>query len=129
MPCVGRILVLRRVGHLAGHRRDDLVALVDPEADELRQLLLERHAVEQGLHAVGDRRKIGADHEIFTLLSGRSVEGAQPLTAPVSPPTMRRSNRLKNTRAGIIDNDVNASTLAVSTEYCDENACTPSGSV
>ena len=40
---------------------------------------------------------------------------------------MRRSNRLKNTSAGIIDNEVNASTFAVSTEYCDANACTPSG--
>ena len=42
---------------------------------------------------------------------------------------MRRSNRLKKTSAGIIDSDVNASTFAVSTEYCDANACTPSGSV
>jgi hypothetical protein len=28
-------------------------------------------------------------------------EVAQPLTAPVRPPTMRRSNRVKNTNAGI----------------------------
>jgi hypothetical protein len=36
---------------------------------------------------------------------------------------------LKNTSAGIMDRDVNARTLAVSTEYCDANAWTPSGSV
>ena len=42
---------------------------------------------------------------------------------------MRRSNRLKNTNAGIIDSEVNASTFAVSTEYCDAKACTPSGRV
>ena len=42
---------------------------------------------------------------------------------------MRRSKRLKNTSAGIIDSEVKASTFAVSTEYCDANACTPSGSV
>jgi hypothetical protein len=48
----------------------------------------------------------------------------QPLTAPVSPPTTRRSNKLKNTSAGIIDNEVNASTFAVSTEYCDAKAST-----
>ena len=42
---------------------------------------------------------------------------------------MRRWKIVKNTSAGIIDIDVNASTFAVSTEYCDENAWTPSGSV
>jgi hypothetical protein len=34
----------------------------------------------------------------------------------------------KNTTAGTIDNDVNAST-AVSTEYCEANDWTPRGSV
>jgi hypothetical protein len=42
-------------------------------------------------------------------------EVAQPLIAPVSPPTMRRWNMVKNTNAGIIDNEVNPSTFAVST--------------
>ena len=42
---------------------------------------------------------------------------------------IRRSKSEKNTRAGIIDRDVNASTRAVSTEYCAANACTPSGKV
>ena len=42
---------------------------------------------------------------------------------------MRRSKRLKKTSAGIIDSEVNASTFAVSTAYCEANACTPSGSV
>jgi hypothetical protein len=54
---------------------------------------------------------------------------AHPFTAPVRPPTMRRSKMLKKMSAGIIDSDVKASTLAVSTEYCDAKACTPSGSV
>jgi hypothetical protein len=35
----------------------------------------------------------------------------------------------KKITAGIIDKDVNASTRAVSTEYCDANDWTPSGSV
>ena len=61
-------------------------------------------------------------------LGGRARLG-QPFTAPVRPPTMRRWNRLKNTNAGIIDKEVNARTLAVSTEYCDAKACTPRGSV
>src|SRR5690606_37019672 len=43
--------------------------------------------------------------------------GSQPLTAPVSPPTIRRSKSEKNTSAGIIDNEVKARTAAVSTEY------------
>ena len=42
---------------------------------------------------------------------------------------MRRSKMLKKMSAGIIDSEVKASTLAVSTEYCDAKACTPSGSV
>ena len=55
---------------------------------------------------------------------------AQPaVTAPVRPPTMRRSKMLKNSSAGSIDSEVKARTAAVSTEYCDANACTPSGSV
>ena len=59
------------------------------------------------------------------LRNRRESDVAHPLTAPVRPPTIRRSNRLKNTSAGIIDSDVKASTFAVSTEYCDEKACTP----
>ena len=83
----GRVLVLRRVGHLARHRGDDLVALVDPVADELRQLLLEGHRSRTG-PARGPRpAEVRGCH-------------AQPLTAPVSPPTMRRSNRLKNDQGG-----------------------------
>src|SRR5690606_31237768 len=54
---------------------------------------------------------------------------AHPFTAPVRPPTIRRSNAEKKTSAGIIDNETKASARAVSTEYCDANACTPSGSV
>jgi len=42
---------------------------------------------------------------------------------------MRRSNSEKKTRAGIIESEVKASTRAVSTEYWEENACTPSGRV
>ena len=61
---------------------------------------------------------------------GRTPDGVrQPLTAPVRPPTMRRSKRLKKTSAGIIDSDANASTRAVSTAYCDANAWTPRGNV
>src|SRR3954463_8044589 len=52
-----------------------------------------------------------------------------PLTAPVRPPTMRRWKIRKKMTAGTIDNEVKASTLAVSTEYCDANDCTPSGNV
>ena len=105
---VGRRLLVRTgVPAFAGHRRDDLAALVDPVADELRELLNQRHLRVEGLHPRRDR----GHHDV-----------AHPLTAPVRPPTIRRSNRLKNTSAGSIDNEVKASTLAVSTEYCDENA-------
>ena len=44
-----------------------------------------------------------------------------PLTAPVSPPTMRRSASTKKASAGTIDSAVNARIRAVSCEYCDWN--------
>ena len=102
---------------LAGHRSDELVALVDPVAAQLGDLLLERHL----------RRRVRAPAPIRVRASDSCSR--HPFTAPVRPPTIRRSNRLKNTSAGIIDSEVNASTRAVSTEYCDANACAPSGSV
>jgi hypothetical protein len=43
----GRLLIAGGGLHLAGHRGDDLVALIDPESDELRSLLLEGHLGEQ----------------------------------------------------------------------------------
>ena len=50
---------------------------------------------------------------------GRPPDGLrQPLTAPDRPLMMRCSKIEKNTSAGIMDREVNASTLAVSTEYC-----------
>ena len=109
---------------LAGAGRDDLVALVDPVPDELREFLVEGHVGDERLHAGRDAGSKGS-------ADAGSVDGhaGQPFTAPVRPPTIRRSNRLKNTRAGIIDSEVNASTRAVSTEYCDANACVPRGSV
>ncbi len=51
------------------------------------------------------------------------------MTAPLSPPTIRRSKMLKKSSAGIMDSDVKASTAAVSTECSDEKACTPNGRV
>ena len=147
---VGRLLAGR---HLRLHRRDRAL-LVEPVAHELGQLLLERHLRVQRAHALrhlghggygvyhgpfsfvmtygcvhGDgtdrRPHRGVTHRRATVGSG----GGQPFTAPWRPPTMRRSKSVKNSRAGIIDSDVNASTRAVSTEYCDANAWTPSGSV
>ena len=53
----------------------------------------------------------------------------QPLTAPVRPPTICFWKIEKQIRAGIIDIDVNASTLAVSTAYWELNIWTPSGTV
>ncbi len=119
---LGRLLVPAGRGHLALHGRDDLAALVDPVADDLRELLLEGHARVQLAHALRDLGELhGAGR--------RGLRPGHPFTAPVRPPTMRRSKIEKKMSAGIIDSDVNASTLAVSTEYCDENDCTPSGSV
>src|SRR5690625_6038026 len=54
---------------------------------------------------------------------------AQPLTAPCNPETMRFSIARKNTSAGIIANDVKASTPAVSWAYSVEKFATPSVSV
>ena len=59
----------------------------------------------------------------------RGFPRVQPLTAPVRPPTIRFWNIPKKTNAGNIASEVNARTFAVSTEYCEENAWTPSGSV
>ena len=42
---------------------------------------------------------------------------------------MGRSANTKNTNAGTIDSAVNASTAAVSCEYCDWKVATPSGRV
>jgi hypothetical protein len=131
--------------HLALHGGDDAV-LVEPVADELGDLLVEGHHGEQGVGAGAGggrgrvrrdrvrrgrgrvRRAVGLEARVA---SGgpRRVGRGHPFTAPVRPPTMRRWKIVKNTSAGIIDIEVNASTLAVSTEYCDENDCTPSGSV
>ena len=87
-------------------------------------------------HAPPVRRRLGGDRRRRRGSGLRSAGGrcrplerAHPFTAPVRPPTMRRWNTAKNASAGIIDSEVNARTRAVSTEYCDENACTPSGSV
>src|SRR5450756_2222791 len=125
-------------GHLGLHRRDRTV-LVKPVAHELGQLLLERHLSVERSHALGHLRHGEDDvgHRALLLCRDTWVSvppkldqaPTQPLTAPVRPPTMRRSNSEKNTSAGIIDSDVNASTRAVSTEYCDANDWTPRGSV
>jgi hypothetical protein len=79
-----------------------------------------------------ETHRAGAGWSSWVLVSTgwgrRLVEpGSSAFAAPVSPPTMRRSNELKNTSAGIIGNEVNASTFAVSNEYCDAKACTPQG--
>src|SRR5690606_26357847 len=71
---------------------------------------------------------LGGDREGGDAAGGVDGEG-HPFTAPVRPPTMRRSNRLKKISAGSIDSEVYARTRAVSTEYCDAKFCTPSGSV
>lgn len=84
---------------LIGHRGDDAAVLIEPVADELRGLLLEGHRGHKAQNAIGCR------HD------------THPFTAPVRPPTMRFSNRLKKISAGIIDSEVYASTRAVSTEY------------
>ncbi len=119
-------------GHLALHRRDDAV-LVEPVADELGGLLLEGHGLEQGGRPVSGlrlRQRRGDGREARLGPGGpRRVRRRHPFTAPVRPPTIRRWKTAKNTSAGIIDSEVNARTRAVSTEYCDENAWTPSGSV
>jgi hypothetical protein len=56
------------VRHLALQRRHHLAALVDPEADELGELLLERHLQVQLTHPLGH---LGLDlndgHETFLL--------------------------------------------------------------
>src|SRR5690606_33129161 len=140
----------RVAGHLALHRGHDVAALVQPVPDELCELLLEGHPGVQLAHALrhlghGPKRHWQLRHRIPSYLQGTAACAAlrgrrrrgrrprrlvgQPLTAPVRPPTMRRSNSEKKMSAGIIDSDVNASTRAVSTEYWEENAGTPSGSV
>ena len=40
-------------------QQDDLTALVDPEPDELGELLVERHARVQGAHALGHLGQLG----------------------------------------------------------------------
>ena len=73
---------------LVGHGGDDRAVLVEPVAHDLRGLLLERHLRQQGVRPFGYRHT------------------THPFTAPVRPPTMRFSNRLKKISAGIIDSDV-----------------------
>src|SRR5690554_8162103 len=64
-----------------------------PDADELGELLFERHRLDQGVDALGS----GAE---------RIPPHAHPLTAPASPPTMRFSAKRKKARAGSIASDV-----------------------
>src|SRR5216683_1894731 len=55
--------------------------------------------------------------------------GDQPLSEPVSPPTICRCARAKKASAGTIDSAVNAKMLATFWEYCDWKVATPSGRV
>ncbi len=73
--------------------------LIHPEADELRLLLLERHLLEEALDARGESGAgCGSEHVRLFLWGLRRHR--QPLTAPVSPPTMRRSKRLRRSGRG-----------------------------
>src|SRR5690606_32050010 len=131
--------------HLGLHRRHGAV-LVEPVAHELGELLLQAHLRVEVADALGDRRHGGDEigHEALSFVRARrrrrgeracrggwvcGCGSGQPLTAPVRPPTIRFSKNEKKMSAGIIDSEVNASTRAVSTEYSDENAWTPSGRV
>ena len=58
-----RIGIKRRGRHLALQRRDDVVALVDPESDELRELLIEGHLTVQRSHAIADGGSGFIEHE------------------------------------------------------------------
>ncbi|OIQ88185.1 hypothetical protein GALL_299180 [mine drainage metagenome] len=58
-PVRGGVLQGNRRRHLALHGRDHLTALVDPEPDELGELLVERHERVQGAHALGHLGQLG----------------------------------------------------------------------
>ena len=58
-----RVLEPGRGLHLAREGSDHLIALVDPEADELAELLLEGHAVDQAQNAFGCREGRGECHD------------------------------------------------------------------
>ena len=136
-----------RPAELALERRDGLAVALVPEADDLGELLLQRHPAEQVAHAVR-RGGAGRDEPSAGVVGGRghgrvlgavgggggrwSARGARrghPFTAPWSPLTIRLCMARKKTSAGIIARVVNAKTPAVSEEYCEEKSATPSGSV
>src|SRR5690625_3129430 len=136
---------LRGAEHGVLHRGDRVAvaAGADPQAHDLGELLLQRHAVQQlgnagaggrfggasvvlTVHGVGGGGYVDVSHGVFPSVA---VWWGQPLTAPWRPLTMRFSIARKKTRAGIIASEVKASTPAVSWAYSVEKLATPSGRV
>src|SRR6478609_3923413 len=102
----------------------------DPDPVQLGNLLLQGHGFDQALDPLSYRQRGIAPGSIAgSHLVGLPFLFGHPFTAPVSPPTMRRSARVKNSSAGTIASEVNANTMAVSCEYWVEKSCTPSGRV
>ncbi len=99
--------------------RGDVAAVgpgADPHAVELRDLLGQRHRRDEGVDAlIGGQAAVAPGGGAVGRDGGGGVDG-HPLTAPVRPPTMRRWARVKNSSAGSIAIEVNASTPAVSCE-------------
>ena len=134
------------LGELALQRGDRLAVTLVPVADELGELLLQRHPPEQADHprcGVGAGRRVGTGRggglgrghgPVLGGFDGRRWgglvrAGAHPFTAPCRPLTIRRCIARKKTSAGIIARVVKANTPAVSEEYCEEKSATPRGSV
>ncbi len=114
--------------HLALHGRDDVAALVEPVADQLRELLLQGHAGVQRADALGHHGQLGQLARRGDGV-GHVLSLGHPFTAPCRPFTMRFCIARKNTSAGIIASVVKANTPAVSAECSVEKSATPRGSV
>ena len=93
---VDHVVLVR--GHLAAVGRS-----AHPDAEQLRELLLEGHLGDQRLDAVvaGAGCVLPGTHD-----AGLDRHPGQPFTAPVSPPTMRFSAARKKTSAGTIASEV-----------------------
>ena len=132
-PVPGELFELGGPAELALQRRDRLAVLLLPEADDLGELLLERHP-RRAARARAPRRRArpvvrGRTCLCRALASPTAVRtsvmlcfpwlrsctaAAQPLTAPCRPPTICRSASVKKSRAGSIASDVKARIPAVS---------------
>src|SRR6185437_13556096 len=114
------------VGQQFAHRPLDRPLLLPQQGRDVQQVQRVGHRTRCGVRF---RRGLlrGVGHTAISIT--RPPEIGYPFTAPVRPPTMRRSAIARNASAGTMDRPVNARIFAVSWVYWVWKFATPSGRV